>query len=506
MTRSCQWTNLRGLIALLIALLSSSWIFISHDIAPADQAILASFSAKLGYGQPSCAPTIIVQQAAPLTFNFKSKSSRNDGVASGPPASPPVRLLPKSAYSTSFHTKSHHNISSDLVGDPRLSPWSCLDGGGLVVVITRSVVTPKKRPMRLLAIAETWAAELAARGASVVVLTGDLKVECAPLSGAFEKAADAEVARLNNSTRLTKPTARVPGLFECLSPPVSLDLTKDKAAIFTWLVELLMKDSQRSRSTGSISNELNLREPLKCLFWCNDHTFIVPSNLIAYTRSKAISSSYPLYAGKELKSGGRNFNSGAAGILLNRWSLGILMGHWKRPKDHPECFPPNLQDRSARPLRKIANNTSFGKVREPGLLLADCLYLAGIRPNHTRDGLTEDRFHAYGPQRLVAGTYDEWYKNYHAPKQDDGRELGKGLDCCSKETASFHYVEAPEARAIHEVLRDPAKFRAMHDAARRAQWPRGNELSYSSPPGPNDPMWEFLAEKMVLLPCSAPES
>ena len=180
-------------------------------------------------------------------------------------------------------------------------------------------------------------------------------MDCAPLSGAFEKAADAEVARLNNSTRLTKPTARVPGLFECLSPPVSLDLTKDKAAIFTWLVELLMKDSQRSRSTGSISNELNLREPLKCLFWCNDHTFIVPSNLIAYTRSKAISSSYPLYAGKELKSGGRNFNSGAAGILLNRWSLGILMGHWKRPKDHPECFPPNLQDRSARPLRKIAN-------------------------------------------------------------------------------------------------------------------------------------------------------
>jgi len=63
----------------------------------------------------------------------------------------------------------------------------------------------------------------------------------------------------------------------------------------------------------------------------------------------------------------------------------------------------------------MKGNDSFGKVKEPGLLLADCLLLAGIVPNRTRDDFTkggvnstEDRFHAYGPQRLVAGNTDDW--------------------------------------------------------------------------------------------------
>lgn len=65
-------------------------------------------------------------------------------------------------------------------------------------------------------------------------------------------------------------------------------------------------------------------------------------------------------------------------------------------------------------LRQVKGNDSFGKVKEPGLLLADCLLLAGIVPNRTRDDVsggfnsTQDRFHAYGPQRLVAGKTDDW--------------------------------------------------------------------------------------------------
>ena len=57
----------------------------------------------------------------------------------------------------------------------------------------------------------------------------------------------------------------------------------------------------------------------------------------------------------------------------------------------------------------------------------------------------EDKFHAFGPQRVYAGTTDEWYKNYHGAcrngvgcgKEDIGQRLANESQCCSRDTISF---------------------------------------------------------------------
>jgi hypothetical protein len=60
--------------------------------------------------------------------------------------------------------------------------------------------------------------------------------------------------------------------------------------------------------------------------------------------------------------------------------------------------------------------------------------------------------------------------------------------------------QAAEALAMHEVLTNRGRYNVMTDAARRLAWPKPNELSYSSPPGPQDAMWPFLLEKMTDYP------
>lgn len=389
---------------------------------------------------------------------------------------------------------------------PLLHNTSC-PYNGITVIITRSVVTPARRGDRLAAIADTWARDLTARGTEVVVLAVDPFADCA--------AARAGSAR--------GPNAALP--FTCLGAPPPLDLVRDKAAVFTWLVRRCLLGH-----TGGGDRGL---PPPNALFWCNDHTFIVAGNFLGFALRLAAAPKRVAYAGKVLESGGRRFCSGAAGVLLSRASLELLVRLWNAPEDNPECLPPERQPPKARPRRSVPGNPSFGKVKEPGLLLADCLFLAGVLPNRTRDDervpqqpppqtftpngratspetapvlpalwSTEDRFHAYGPQRLVAGRVDEWYRNYHkgnASGSSDagGDRLGSGLACCATSTASFHYVEASEARALHAVLGDQARFRAMTDAGRRAWWPPAKLLSYSSPPGPNDPVWELLTEKIT---------
>ncbi len=56
--------------------------------------------------------------------------------------------------------------------------------------------------------------------------------------------------------------------------------------------------------------------------------------------------------------------------------------------------------------------------------------------------LSQDIFHAFGPQRLVSGQADDWYRKYHPPAAIDySRSLADGLACVSENTVSFHYVE-----------------------------------------------------------------
>lgn len=56
------------------------------------------------------------------------------------------------------------------------------------------------------------------------------------------------------------------------------------------------------------------------------------------------------------------------------------------PRQRRECFPPHLQNASQPRLVVVEDNKSFGRVKEPGLILADCLKASGMGPNRTRDG------------------------------------------------------------------------------------------------------------------------
>ena len=285
----------------------------------------------------------------------------------------------------------------------------CYDSRGLVVVVTRSVVSPKKRRQRLAVIAKTWGHDLVRAGASIVILSKDPATECKNLLHGME----------------------------CLRPP--MDLVAQKFEVFDWVMSSIV---------------LRRTEPIvRHMVWCNDHSYIIVGNLLQYLRSVSPAMTTvkepPLYAGKVLVAGGRRFKSGAAGIILNRVTMLLLRDRMSQnsPMYRRECFPPELQNQTQKRVQ-VSGNPSFGKVKEPGLILADCLYLAGILPNRTRAGgaeSTEDRFHSFGPQRLVAGTTDKWYLNYHGAcpsgdgcgKDDIGQRLSDGLACCASDTISF---------------------------------------------------------------------
>jgi hypothetical protein len=243
-------------------------------------------------------------------------------------------------------------------------------------------------------------------------------MECGPV---FTSPPPAVVTANSSASRNEKKKKKKHSL-TCVSPPPHLDLTKDKAAIFEWIVKGLL----RAVTPGDEAAGLPVvagAEGLRFMMWCNDHTFVVGPNFLRFIKEELGGDHRRVvYAGKELKSGGREFNSGAAGIILSQASMESLVSMWNQPDDFPECFPPDKQPKTARPRHKVEGNDSFGKVKEPGLLLADCLHLGGILPNRTRDdhgshdpaavgslNSTEDYFHAYGPQRLVAGTYDDWF-------------------------------------------------------------------------------------------------
>jgi hypothetical protein len=247
---------------------------------------------------------------------------------------------------------------------------------GLVIVVTRSVVTPPRRPARLAAIAKSWAPEMKARGGEVIVLVAaDPNLEC-------------------GSTVLHVGTTALP--FTCVAPPRPLDLSTDKAKVFEWIVGVLLirgnsgADNGNSDANGLPRPTGGPPVPLKYLLWCNDHTFVVPGALVAYlaalpsTPNGVGAHRRPLFAGKELESGGRRFNSGAAGILLSTrcvllaWhsgipeshhkelvvglvfrSLEILVTQWSRPLEFRECLPPHLQPKKAAPLRKVVKRQGF---------------------------------------------------------------------------------------------------------------------------------------------------
>jgi len=275
-----------------------------------------------------------------------------------------IELKPQTRLSSAVNS---HNSKADAE-----TPVDCRKSAeGVVIVVTRSVVAPPRRPARLSAIAKTWAPEVKARGGEVIVLVSkDPVSECG---------------------KSVMPAGATALPFSCVASPQPLDLSTDKAEVFEWIVQaLLLRNNGYSEDVSRINVNSSLiqqiggsRVPLKYLLWCNDHTFVVPGALVSYIASFSRISTgegahrRPLYAGKELESGGRRFNSGAAGILLStrygngnislnnsliipRFTVGslhrtleILTKHWSRPLEYRECLPPQLQPKEAAPRRKV---------------------------------------------------------------------------------------------------------------------------------------------------------
>jgi hypothetical protein len=97
----------------------------------------------------------------------------------------------------------------------------------------------------------------------------------------------------------------------------------------------------------------------------------------------------------------------------------------------------------------------------PGLLTAECLKSVGVDPLDTRDDMKRHIFHAFGLVRVLKKELDAWYENKHEDLHEIlgidetfHHELQKGTACCSPETASFHYVEWAETRALWATLNE----------------------------------------------------
>jgi len=120
----------------------------------------------------------------------------------------------------------------------------------------------------------------------------------------------------------------------------------------------------------------------------------------------------------------------------------------------------------------------------PGLVTAQCLKESlNISVEDSRHHKRLHRFHAFGLIRSITGTVDEWYNKKHvkmpaiAGFDKSYTTLLKGVDCCSEDSISFHYVEHSETRALHHVRQALLENPYMSDHELKSlvlqQWPVG---------------------------------
>lgn len=129
------------------------------------------------------------------------------------------------------------------------------------------------------------------------------------------------------------------------------------------------------------------------------------------------------------------FNSGGSGYILNRKSLNILVDNIEA---NPSiCFP-----------TRVYSGEDMG--------VTECLSRNGIFPFDTRDSLNEERFHPFDP-----GWNFLYHETYNGPLQnigdasayrDGSPNLKYHIECCSKDSVSFHYVKADAMRSIHSYV------------------------------------------------------
>jgi len=161
-----------------------------------------------------------------------------------------------------------------------------------------------------------------------------------------------------------------------------------------------------------------------------DELFVIVSNLRAYLNSEEIirasyRGSKPLFLGRRFQiPNGPLLNGGAAGYVLNRAALNVLVSHL----DDPKCSPIGSHDEH----------------------IARCLSTsAGVVPYDTRDHTrsmvaivgsgkeNRERFHPFTPSIHLnlrpSGNPKDWYVQYNSPWG-----LGIGYECCSERSVSFH--------------------------------------------------------------------
>jgi hypothetical protein len=189
-------------------------------------------------------------------------------------------------------------------------------------------------------------------------------------------------------------------------------------------------------------------------FFVNDHTYVIPEHLCYFLQN--FDSHQDLYAGHALKNEQEVFNSGAAGYILSRTSLQKLVDRifFHTPND-PNC---------------IIQGENKWLQGNPGLVTAKCLFHSlNTKAIDTRERGKYHRFHAYGIVRMTMGKVDGWYKNKHANLaeivgfDDSYTTLLSGVDCCSGETISFHYVEFLETHALFQIRKALVQSPEMSD-------------------------------------------
>jgi glycoprotein-N-acetylgalactosamine 3-beta-galactosyltransferase len=139
----------------------------------------------------------------------------------------------------------------------------------------------------------------------------------------------------------------------------------------------------------------------------------------------------PLFLGRRFKEGGKEdkiFNSGGAGYVLNRRALELLNGQFEGDK----CMP-------------------HLKAFWEDVMVARCLKNEGVHAYDTRDGQGAERFHPFTPGHHLhyaapkKNPESDWYIKYTI-------DLKFGMDCCSEESLSFHYVKPDLMQKLYRFV------------------------------------------------------
>uniref|UniRef100_A0A7S4J8K6 Uncharacterized protein n=1 Tax=Odontella aurita TaxID=265563 RepID=A0A7S4J8K6_9STRA len=320
--------------------------------------------------------------------------------------------------------------SRDGEQNPSIDGTNAKAGPSFVTVVLPSVVNPAGRSKRLDAIASTWGP--AARALYVVHDTMDY------LNGA------------NNLVGFSADGSHYPQL---LVLPESI---KEESGVL-----------RLQHTVRTIHDAINP----DFAFFVNDHTFVMPEHLCLFLSGR--DPTRELYAGHAMKNEkeGYAFNSGAAGYVLSKRTMGDLVKKWDE-KD-PKC----LAEHAAKWLQS-----------NPGLVTAKCLRESmHVNAVDTRDEGGRHRFHAFGLVRTAMGSVDEWYLKKHkgldvifGPDRHHHQHMPlKGVDCCSVDTVSFHYVEHAETKVFHAVRKKLKENQEMTDDELKSlmisTWPIGRD-------------------------------